>query len=230
MTEILYIAAIDDEKAAIKSNIDDRISLIPRKDLYKLYDCCVGGNLCNRAYACLYCKSKNKWLYEYYWESSKKLLVWECNTDKYTELSARLVLPMCSIYTFNSKLIIANTNDAYVTNLRCSEDGFTGMIFDSVVWNHKLFVHVQSFKTFSDGLYFIYNFVGVLMGDLSLKTVYETNLYSVRKLEKKYNLHAQSSIPDFEECDHALLQSLKLFNLLKCKDGVYLDEQRVFGG
>lgn len=230
MTEILYIAAIDDEQAAIKSNIDDRVTIVPRKELYKFYDCCVGGNLSNRAYACLYCKSKNTWLYEYYWISSEKLLVWECNTDKYTELSARLTLPMCSIFVRRDKMIVANTNNACVTSIRCTEDDFTGMVFDSVAWDHKLFVHAQSFKTFGDGLYFIYNFVGVLMGSLAIRPIYETNLYSVRKLEKKYSLHAQAPMPDFDDCDLPLLQELKLFNLNKREDGVYLDDRKVFGG
>lgn len=233
MTEILYIAAIDDEHAAIKSTLDSSdVTIISRREFSTASQgLVIGGDLGTRQYACLYSRKLNRWYYTYYLESASRLLKWNYNKNEYTEYAPRLKLSMCSIFAENDKIIIANAETASVTQIKCMENGFTGLIFDSVIWDHKLFVHAQSFKVLGDGLYFVYNYVAILLGSLQLQPIYETRIADARYLEKKYKLNPQSNMPEFQDKDlHLLKDSLQLFELNKRDNGVYLDDLRIFGG
>ena len=136
---------------------------------------------------------------------------------------------MCDVFALSDRFIIVGDDNAFVTNLNCTNDNFTGLVFDYVVWDHKLFLQAQTFKLYGDGLYFVYNIVCILKSDLSLFSVYETDLSEVRALERKYDLHPQANTSRISPADLAKIHnSLQLYNLNKQTDGVYLDDVKIY--
>ena len=230
--EFIYIAATREDAVILKSTKEpDKVWMVKKVDLYQQLDhAFIGGDIGNGFYPCLYSKALNHFYTNLYQKSSKVL--YQLHTDgSYTEIHSRLNLPVCDVFALSDKFIIVGNYDALVTPLECSKNGFTGLVFDSVIWDHKLFLQAQTFKLYGDGLYFVYNVVYILRSDLSLYQVYRTDLALVRHLESKYDLHPQASTSCISSSDLDLIKTkLQLYNLNKQQDGVYLDTVKIFGG
>lgn len=231
MDELFYIVALDDKKAAIKSTLQaDKVMFSTREDLYKMAsEAFIGGVINGGFYPCLFSKKLEKFYSEYYYVSPKRL--YHLTSDReYVDMHARIVLPVCSIFATASNVIVAKENNACVTTLECNTLGFTGLTFSYAVFDHKLFLHEQSFKVFSDGLYFVNNIITVLKNDMSLQYVYKTPLQNAVHLEKKYNLRAQSSSVILSDRDKQILHELQLFDLRVAGDCLFLDDTCIVSG
>lgn len=230
MKELLYIAGNEGDKYIIRSTRDASKCLIAtRNEMYKIScEFNIGGEVNGHFYCCLFSSSTRRWYTSYYRKSQKCLL--KLHKDgRYTEMFPVLSLSVCRIFLDGNMFISINDNDAYVQNLNYLGNGFSGRMFDSLVWDHKLFLHMQTVKLFNDGLYFVNNYVGILKNDLSLYCVHSTNMSNVTRFERKYKLKHRSSHADILEQDKPLLETLQLFNLHKSSDGVYLDNYKIYG-
>lgn len=225
MEELIYIVALDDEKAAVRSSFTpDKTLFVKRSELYKFAnESFLGGYINGGLYSCLYSEAANKFYPEYYLSSPKKLYHLE-KDGSYTEIHARLALPICSIFATTSKVIIAKDNNAFVTDLGCCNHGFTGMTFSAAIWDRKLFLLEQSVKVFGSGMYFVNNVLTIVKSDMSLQYVYKTPIRDALYLEKKYNLTPSSEEPVLSDEDKKKLHMLQLYDLRKCEDGLYLDD------
>lgn len=232
MIDVLYLAALDDKHAAIKSTLEpEKVAIMTVGELYKFADnACFGGDIGRDFIPCLYSRTKEQWYYQYYLKSPKELLVWDCK-DEYKSMSARLALPVCSVFSDGTSIIVVQKDNALVTLINCLQYGFTALNFDSVIWNGLLFLHAQSYKTYRDGIYFVYNYVAILKKDLSLHPVFATSVMKVKQFEKKYDLLNPVGPKEFNIVDQSTVKSyLQLFELNKKQDGVYLDNVRIYGG
>lgn len=232
MKELVYVVGQKGNQIALMSTKHpSKCLLIDINELYRFTsEISIGGVIGSNVYPCLYSREQNQWYPDYY-RKAHNVLFWRHRDGTYTEMHARLVLPMCSIFAHDSTIIVVSDNNANVNNLHCMQNGFTGMTFDSVVWNHTLFVHVQTVKLYGEGLYFIYNYVGILKSNLELYQIYRTRMSIIRRIESAYGLDYKSAFPDFTETDAALVnEKLHLFVLGTKSDGVYLDALRIFGG
>lgn len=226
INNLLYLAAVDDDKVAIMATQEPgKMKIIPRNKIYEVIESVfVAGVIGDGLYSCLYSKALNKFYTDYYRRSSK--IIYYLNKDNtYTELHARLTLPVCSVYALDDRFIIVSTNNAYITRVYDTPEGFTGLVFSYVIWEHKLILLSQTFKLFGDGLYFVFNNVFILKSDLSLLQVYVTNKRKIVALQKKYGLHPQSDISKISDEDMTYIKNnLQLFNLNARDDGVYIDD------
>ena len=225
--ELFYIIAVRDDAVLVSSTKDSgKAVTLQKSEMYRITDTTfIGGAIKDGFYPCLYSKSLNRFYSNLYRASSKVL--YQLHPDgRYTEIHSRLNLPVCDVFALSDRFIIVG---AFVTNLNCTNDNFTGLVFDYVVWDHKLFLQAQTFKLYGDGLYFVYNIVCILKSDLSLFSVYETDLSEVRALERKYDLHPQANTSRISPADLAKIHnSLQLYNLNKQTDGVYLDDVKIY--
>ena len=228
--ELFYIIAVRDDAVLVSSTKDSgKAVTLQKSEMYRITDTTViGGAIKDGFYPCLYSKSLNRFYSNLYRASSKVL--YQLHPDgRYTEIHSRVNLPVCDVFALSDRIIIVGDDNAFVTNLNCTNDNFTGLVFDYVVWDHKLFLQAQTFKLYGDGLYFVYNIVCILKSDLSLFSVYETDLSEVRALERKYDLHPQANTSRISPADLAKIHnSLQLYNLNKQTDGVYLDDVKIY--
>lgn len=228
--ELFYIIAVRDDAVLVSSTKDSgKAVTLQKSEMYRITDTTfIGGAIKDGFYPCLYSKSLNRFYSNLYRASSKVL--YQLHPDgRYTEIHSRLNLPVCDVFALSDRFIIIGDDNAFVTNLNCTNDNFTGLVFDYVVWDHKLFLQAQTFKLYGDGLYFVYNIVCILKSDLSLFSVYETDLSEVRALERKYDLHPQANTSRISPADLAKIHnSLQLYNLNKQTDGVYLDDVKIY--
>ena len=228
--ELFYIIAVRDDAVLVSSTKDSgKAVTLQKSEMYRITDTTfIGGAIKDGFYPCLYSKSLNRFYSNLYRASSKVL--YQLHPDgRYTEIHSRLNFPVCDVFALSDRSIIVGDDNAFVTNLNCTNDNFTGLVFDYVVWDHKLFLQAQTFKLYGDGLYFVYNIVCILKSDLSLYSVYETDLSEVRALERKYDLHPQANTSRISPADLAKIHnSLQLYNLNKQTDGVYLDDVKIY--
>ena len=228
--ELFYIIAVRDDAVLVSSTKDSgKAVTLQKSEMYRITDTTfIGGAIKDGFYPCLYSKSLNRFYSNLYRASSKVL--YQLHPDgQYTEIHSRLNLPVCDVFALSDRFIIVGDDNAFVTNLNCTNDNFTGLVFDYVVWDNKLFLQAQTFKLYGDGLYFVYNIVCILKSDLSLFSVYETDLSEVRALERKYDLHPQANTSRISPADLAKIHnSLQLYNLNKQTDGVYLDDVKIY--
>ena len=228
--ELFYIIAVRDDAVLVSSTKDSgKAVTLQKSEMYRITDTTfIGGAIKDGFYPCLYSKSLNRFYSNLYRASSKVL--YQLHPDgRYTEIHSRLNLPVCDVFALSDRFIIVGDDNAFVTNLNCTNDNFTGLVFDYVVWDHKLFLQAQTFKLYGDGLYFVYNIVCILKSDLSLYSVYETDLSEVRALERKYDLHPQANTSRISPADLAKIHnSLQLYNLNKQTDGVYLYDVKIY--
>lgn len=230
--ELIFVAAKTDEKIVFTSTKDMTKFVVSNyKDVYSAIDgLMIGGYFFGGFYSSLYSQKLKRWFPSYYQFSStviQKLMP----DGSYHPIHARITLPMCSVFLDDNRIIIANPNDAFINTVPCMNNGFTGLVLDHKIWQNKLFIHAQTVKLYGDGLYFVYNYIGILNSDLTLFPVYETNMADVRQLERKYHLNPQTSGITLEDRDHVLIVTkLQLYNLGKRDDGVYLDDLKIYGG
>lgn len=233
MTDMKYfIAAAKDDQFAIGDVKDtSKLTIVTKMEMYEITDkFTIGGDTPAGFLASLYSKKLHRWYTNYYRKSMNVIYKLQ-NNGSYHEMHAKIELPMCSVFSDDNRIIVNTNNDAYISTIDCMMDGFSGIIFDSVVWEHKMFLHAQTFKLYGDGMYFVFNYVGILNGDLSLHTVYKTSMSDIRRLERKYGLNPQSTNTELSDDDHVFIaKKLQLFSLNKREDGVYLDDLRIFGG
>ena len=212
--ELFYIIAVRDDAVLVSSTKESAKAVtLQKSEMYRITDTTfIGGAIKDGFYPCLYSKSLNRFYSNLYKVSSK--ILYQLHPDG---------------QYLSDRFIIVGDDNAFVTSLNCTKDNFTGLVFDHIVWDHKLFLHAQTFKLYGDGLYFVYNIVCILKSDLSLFKVYETNLSEVRALERKYDLHPQSDISCISATDFIKIHdSLQLYNLNKQADGVYLDDVKIY--
>lgn len=229
-SEMFYVLTWIKDVVAIKNFKTNEILYI---DYYKALELGQSGQL--RGYFdgalhnCLRDSNTKKW-YPMYFESNGFVYRW-INVGNYIQISPRKKLPMCSIYNYSGTLILGDNNGKYgVTFSKCLNQGFSGMTFDTIIANNKLFLHVQTFKTYNDGTYFIYNEVFIVKSDLSLFPLYSTDWALIQYLEKEYLLKANGSATKLRSIEDELniLKKLHLFKIHKNKDRVYLDDLLIY--